>query len=161
MEQWLEWFPRLSPEDEVPNIDWLIAVFSGNKNYDGNPDPSIKSWAHPVGELKELMKKRCNLKGALVFCTYHWPNGLKAFSSGSAHKVRKDYQGVIHNAYHGGHIETDHHVICPMPEDVAKHFSFPNITTPVSGTSREVLDNNTTTREKSYLNGLGMKKVNL
>ena len=46
-----------------------------------------------------------------------------------------------------------------MPEDVAKHFVFPNFATPVPGTLREVLDNNTKTRGKSYLNGLGMKKV--
>ena len=36
-----------------------------------------KSLAQPVGALKDLMKNICNLKGALVFCTYHWPNGLK------------------------------------------------------------------------------------
>ena len=32
----------------------------------------------------------------------------------------------------------------------------PNFTTPVSGTLREVLDNDTTTRDKIYLNGLGI-----
>ena len=46
-----------------------------------------------------------------------------------------------------------------MPEYVAKQFTFPNFATPVPGTLREVLDNDTTTREKSYLNGLGMIKV--
>ena len=33
-----------------------------------------------------------------------------------------------------------------------------NFTTPVPGTLREVLDNDTTTRDKSYLNGLNMTK---
>ena len=56
------------PEYEVPNVDWLIAEFLGRKNYDGKPDPSIKSWANPVGALKDIMEKRCNLKGALVLC---------------------------------------------------------------------------------------------
>ena len=36
-----------------------------------------------------------------------------------------------------------------MPEDMEKHFSFPNFTPPVLGTLREVLDNDTTTREKN------------
>ena len=34
----------------------------------------------------------------------------------------------------------------------------PDFTTPVPITLREVLDNNTITRDKSHLNGLGMKK---
>ena len=46
-----------------------------------------------------------------------------------------------------------------MPEEMSNHFAFPDFATPVSGTLREVLDNDTTTREKSYLNGLVMKKV--
>ena len=45
-----------------------------------------------------------------------------------------------------------------MSEDVENHFTFPNLATPVPGTLMEVLDNNTTTRDKSYLNGLGMVK---
>ena len=45
-----------------------------------------------------------------------------------------------------------------MPEDVAKHFFFPNFTTPVPGTVREVIDNDTTKRAKIYLNGLDMTK---
>ena len=45
-----------------------------------------------------------------------------------------------------------------MPKDVENQLSFPNIDTSVPGTLREVLDNNTTTRDKSYLDGLGMKK---
>ena len=39
-----------------------------------------------------------------------------------------------------------------------KHFELPNFITPVPGTLRDVLDNNTTTRDKSYLNGLGIRK---
>ena len=41
---------------------------------------------------------------------------------------------------------------------MVKHFLKPNFTTPVPGTLREVLDNDITTREKIYLNGLGMTK---
>ena len=51
----MEWLTSSAPEDEVPNIDWLIALFTGNKRDDGNPEPSIKSWAHPVGALKDLL----------------------------------------------------------------------------------------------------------
>ena len=40
-----------------------------------------------------------------------------------------------------------------MLEDVAKHFS------PVKGTLREVLYNDTTPRDIIYLNGLGMTKA--
>ena len=75
--QWVEWLTRPAPEDEVPNIDWLIAVFPGRKKDDRKPDPSIKSWSKPVGALKDILKNRCNLKGAFVFCPYCWPNGLK------------------------------------------------------------------------------------
>ena len=45
-----------------------------------------------------------------------------------------------------------------MPEDMEKHFTFPNFTTPVPGILREILDKNNTTRGKSYINGLGITK---
>ena len=70
----------------------------------------------------------------------------------------KDYQGVIHNNYHGGKVETDHHVILLIPEDMAKHFSVPNFTAIIPGTLREVLDNDIASREKISLNGLGIIK---
>ena len=73
----MEWLYRPDPEYEVPNIYWLISVFTGNKKGDGKPDPSIKSWAQPVGALKDILKNVFNLKGALVFCTYRLSNGLK------------------------------------------------------------------------------------
>ena len=79
MNQCVEWLTRPDPEYGVPYIDWLISVFTGNKNDYGNPDPSINSWAHPVGTLKDLLKNRCNLKGVLVLCPYLCPNGLKTF----------------------------------------------------------------------------------
>ena len=42
VDQWLECLNRPDPEDEAPNIDWLIAVFTGRKNDDGKPDSIIK-----------------------------------------------------------------------------------------------------------------------
>ena len=45
-----------------------------------------------------------------------------------------------------------------MPEDVARHFAFPNFTTPVSVTRGKVFDNETTTRNTITLNELGMTK---
>ena len=45
-----------------------------------------------------------------------------------------------------------------MAEDMAKHFALTNFTTPVPGTLREVLENDTTPRGKTPLNGLGMTK---
>ena len=71
----------------------------------------------------------------------------------------KYYLVVIHNTYHGVNVETYHPIICLIPEDVAKHFAFPNFATPVSGTLKEVLYNYTTTRDNIYLNGLEIKKV--
>ena len=41
---------------------------------------------------------------------------------------------------------------------MVKNFVFPNFITPVSVTLRDVLDNDTTTREKTSLYGLGMTK---
>ena len=81
------------------------------KKDDGNTDPSIKSWSQPVGSLKDIPTNICNLRMALVLCPYRWTKVLKEFSSGSAHKEWKDYQGIIHNTYHGGNVETDYHVI--------------------------------------------------
>ena len=43
VDQWVEWLTRPAPEDEVPNMDWLIAVFHRRKKDDGKPGPSIKS----------------------------------------------------------------------------------------------------------------------
>ena len=45
-----------------------------------------------------------------------------------------------------------------MPEDVENHFLLPNSTTPMTGTLREVLDDDITPRDKVSLNGLGMTK---
>ena len=39
-----------------------------------------------------------------------------------------------------------------------KYFAFPNFITPVSRTSREVLDKDTTIRDKTYLDGLWVTK---
>ena len=44
------------PEDEVPNIDWIIAVFPGNKKDGGKPDPSINSWEQRLGSLEHFLK---------------------------------------------------------------------------------------------------------
>ena len=112
-----------------------------------------------MGALKDPLKNRCNLKGVLTVCTYHFLNELKEFSCGISHKGWKDYQGLINDTYHGRHVETDHHFICSIPEDVAKLFALPNYITLVPGTLREVLENDTTPRYKISLKGLGMKKV--
>ena len=58
-----------------------------------------------------------------------------------------------------GNIETDHNVICLIPEYMAKHFTLPDLIIPAPVTFREVLENDTTTRDMIFLNGLGMKKV--
>ena len=55
-----------------------FSVFRKN-NDNGKTEPDIKSRAQPVVSLKDLLKNRCNLKGALVFYPYHWPDGLKEF----------------------------------------------------------------------------------
>ena len=122
------------------------------------PNIGIKSWVQPVKALRDLLKS-CNLKGSLVSFPYRWPDGVKAFSSSSnIQRVWKYYQGVIRNTYYGGHIRTDHHVISSMPEDVSNHFVVPNLTIPVQGALRKVLDNDITPRDKIPLNGLVMTK---
>ena len=45
-----------------------------------------------------------------------------------------------------------------MTEDMAKRLLLPNFTTPVPGTLRGVIENDTTPRDKISLNGLGIKK---
>ena len=59
------------------------------------------------------------------------------------------------------HIGTDHHVIFLMSEYVSNNFTILKFTAPVSGMLRKVIDNNNTTRNKIYLNGLGTTKVNM
>ena len=54
------------------------------------------------------------------------------------------------------HIGTDHHVIFLMSEYVSNNFTILKFTAPVSGMLRKVIDNNNTTRNKIYLNELGI-----
>ena len=56
----MEWLTRPDTEYELPNIDWVIAVFDRNKRDYENPDPIITSWEHPVVALRDLLKKRLN-----------------------------------------------------------------------------------------------------
>ena len=56
MDQWVGYLTSPDPEYEVPNIDWIIALFSVTKKDDGSPDPSTKSWAQSMGALKGLIK---------------------------------------------------------------------------------------------------------
>ena len=67
MYQWVDWITNPSSGEDVPNTDWIIAVFTGTKKNDGMPDPDIKSWTQPVKSLKDPLKNNCNLKGSLVF----------------------------------------------------------------------------------------------
>ena len=63
VDQWVDWLTNPSSVEEVPNIDWLISVFPvANKNC-GLTDPDIKSWAQTVKALRDLLKKRSNLRG--------------------------------------------------------------------------------------------------
>ena len=66
---------------------------------------------------------------------------------------------VIYNIYHGGNIETSHHVLFLMPEDVANNYVLPNFAIPGLGALRGVLDNYITTRDQMSLNGLWVKKL--
>ena len=62
------------------------------------------------------IKAELYLRGSLVLFSYRWIYGLEEFSvSSNIQRGCKDYQGVIHNTYHGENIETDHHVIVSMP----------------------------------------------
>ena len=77
MNQWVKWITGTKPEDDIPKIYLLTSVLSGKMNDDSKSDHNIKSWAQPLSSLKEILKNRCNLKGALVLSTYCWPYGLK------------------------------------------------------------------------------------
>ena len=39
--QWVEWLTITSPEDELPNIDWLIALFTKTKRIMGRRIPVL------------------------------------------------------------------------------------------------------------------------
>ena len=93
--------------------------------------------------LKDLLSKSCNIKWSFLFCPYNWTYGIKELSGGW-----KNYQGGINNTCHSRHIETNHRFIYSILEDAENHFYFPNVATSVSGTLREVLDNECTTKNK-------------
>ena len=92
------------------------------------------------------------------FCPCCWPGGLKYFSGIVTYKRCNYFQGVIYNTYHGGHVETGHHVILLMPEDVSNYSMFPNFTPPGLGTFKGVIYNDTTDRDKMPPNGLWLMK---
>ena len=53
---------------------------------------------------------------------------------------------MIHNTYHGRHIETDNQVIFLITEGLANYFLFPRFNASGPGTLKGVIDNDTTTR---------------
>ena len=55
VDQWMDCITNTSSGEEVPNIDFLIAVFSRTKKNDGRPDLYIKSWSQPVKALGDLL----------------------------------------------------------------------------------------------------------
>ena len=63
----VDWLTDPSLGEEVPNTDWLIAVFPGTKKNNVRPYMEIKSWAYPVKAVRDLLKKICNLRRSLVF----------------------------------------------------------------------------------------------
>ena len=83
--QWVQWITSTAPEAEVPKIDWPIEVLPGTKNNDWDLEPGISSWSQPVGTLKDILKKRCNLRDVLSFYPYCWTDGMKEFYNGGAH----------------------------------------------------------------------------
>ena len=66
--QSVDWITHPLYREELPNIYWLIALFTIIEKNDERQYPGIKSWAQTVKELMNLFKKSCNLKGSLVFC---------------------------------------------------------------------------------------------
>ena len=50
VDQWLEWLTRPAPEDEVPNIDWVVTVFTKTKGTIVIQTPVLShghsQWAH-------------------------------------------------------------------------------------------------------------------
>ena len=110
------------------------------------------------GRPKGTYKKYIQSKRGISFLSLTLAIWAEIIYNGGSYKGWKYYQGIIHNAYHGDNIETDHQVILLMQEDVEKK-TFPMFAAPVSGMLKEIIDNNNTTRYKISLNGLGMKKI--
>ena len=65
--QCVYWLTSPPSVEEVSNIDCPVAVFLSAKKKCGSKDPDIKSWGQPVNSLKDILGKRCNLKGSLMF----------------------------------------------------------------------------------------------
>ena len=82
------------------------------------------------------------------------------YFSGSSNikRVCSYYQWFIKSPYHGGYIETNHQFICLVPEDVEKYFLLLKFIPSGKGMLREVIDNDTKTRDKISLNGLEVNK---
>ena len=59
--------------------------------------------------MKYPLRKICNIKGSLLFCPYRCPDVMKELSGNcNIQRCWKEHQGVIHNTYHDGNIETDY-----------------------------------------------------
>ena len=97
----MDWITNPSSEKDFNNIDWPISELSSTKKNDGSKDPEIESWAQPVKTLKYLLDKRCNIKGSLVFCLFHCPDGIKSFLEASHTQSGRVVIGSIHNTYNG------------------------------------------------------------
>ena len=63
VDQWVDWITKPPLVEELPNTKRIIAVLTGIKKKYSRAEPEIKSWGQPVKALKDLLRKRFNLKG--------------------------------------------------------------------------------------------------
>ena len=105
MEQYVDWISNQTSVEEVPNINWIIKVFPGTKKKYSRTEPNTKLLVQPVKDMQP--------KYVIAIFPYPWLDGTQELSGSINIQIEfKEYQGVIHNTYHGGHIETDNHFIC-------------------------------------------------
>ena len=63
VDQWVYWITKPPLVEELPNTNRIIVVLTGIKKNYSRAEPEIKSWGQLVKALKDLLRKRFNLKG--------------------------------------------------------------------------------------------------
>ncbi len=73
---WMEQL-RDALDDDVPHIDWLIAIYNGPQVADGKPVGALEDWCGRMVGLVTTLHSHCGLKAAMVLCPQRWPNALR------------------------------------------------------------------------------------
>ena len=127
MDAWIEQLHD-ALDNDVPHVDWLVAIYNGPQVADGKPDGALEDWCGRMVGLVTTLHSHCGLTAAILLCPQRWPDALRR-----VRKLREPVPGwtgrsfTIRNTAHGGSIETDHQALCLLPDKVANALIVPDV----------------------------------